>query len=91
MDAGGGIPLPPPNLRQAADRMTEIDLCPIERMECALDREDQAAMGVKCHVPRVDRFQVPSESVAARATKSDANMTQCRTKLLSKCLVALTP
>jgi hypothetical protein len=51
MNAGGGIPLPPPNLRQAADRMTEIDLCPIERMERALDREIEAAMGVKCHVP----------------------------------------
>jgi len=51
MNAGGGIPLPPPNLRQATDMMTEIDLCPIERMERALDREIEAAMGVKCHVP----------------------------------------
>jgi hypothetical protein len=51
MNAGGGIPLPPPNLRHATDMMTEIDLCPIERMERALDREIEAAMGVKCHVP----------------------------------------
>jgi hypothetical protein len=47
----GRIPLPPPNLGQATDRMTEIDLCPIEGMEYALDRNDQAAMSLTCQVP----------------------------------------
>jgi hypothetical protein len=84
MNAGGGIPLPPPNLRQAADRTTEIDLCPIERMERALDREI-GAMGVKCHVPAGGI--VPSAFLWLLGSYAD--MAKCRTKLRPRDLVTL--
>lgn len=47
------FPSLPANLRKHMDRTTDIDLCPIEHMECALDRKHKSATSLTCHA-RVD-------------------------------------